>query len=75
MSSSRGDIVLGEEERSVESQEFNDEDRDFIAPEEEVEESMDLALEASDVLGRARPSDRLGVSLCSLHCFLTKGTT
>jgi hypothetical protein len=63
MSSSRGDFVLREEERSVESKEFNDDDRDFIAPEGDVEESMDLALEASDVLGRARTSERLGVSI------------
>jgi hypothetical protein len=62
MSSSREDRVLREEERSIESREFDEDDRDFIAPEDEEEESSRISLATADVLTRDLSSVRASVS-------------
>jgi hypothetical protein len=63
MSSSREDRVLREEERSIESQDYDQDDRDFIAPEEEEEESSRISLATADVLTRDLSIVRASVSL------------
>ena len=62
MSSSQGDFVLREEEKSVESKEFDDDDRDFIASEDEDEDSVRTPLVLMDTLDRDRASLLTGVS-------------
>ena len=62
MSSSQGDHVLREEERSVESKETDEDDRDFIASEDEGEDSARTSLVLSGGLDRERASLLAGVS-------------
>lgn len=54
---------LKDEERSADSREESQGDRDFIAPEGFVEEDLDLTLSTADILARGRSSDRLDVSI------------
>lgn len=57
-------VDLKEEERSNDSQDVESQsDRDFIAPEGSVEEELEPALLAANILGRGRSSDRLDVSI------------
>ena len=62
MSSSREDRVLREEERSIESQDYDEDDRDFIAPEDGEEESSRISLATAEILPRNRSSVGASVS-------------